>query len=96
MYEESNYNTHSSYFNILLATGIVGLIIFLTALTYQFKLAFNSENKLYLSFLILIAVSMLFENILMRMHGAVFFALFNSIFVKNLFVNQAIVNREKI
>lgn len=96
VYEESNYNTHSSYFNILLATGIVGLIIFLTVFIYQFKLAFSSKNKLYLAFLILVAVAMLFENILIRMHGAVFFALFNSIFVKNLFVNESILNREKI
>ena len=96
VYEESNYNTHSSYFNILLATGTIGLIMFLVVWSYQFKLAYNSENKLYLGFLILIAVSMLFENILIRMHGAVFYALFNSIFVKNLFVNKSTLSRAKI
>lgn len=96
VYEESNFNTHSSYFNILLATGITGLTIFLLVLLYQFRLAYNSKNQLYFGFLILITVCMLFENILIRMHGAVFYALFNSIFVKNLFLNLSISSRAKI
>lgn len=89
VYQEGHYNTHSTYFNVLLSNGIIGLLFFLAALLYQLRLAFKSKNSFYLAFLILLFTTMLFENVLVRMHGAVFYGLFNSIFIKNIFSDDA-------
>lgn len=96
VYEEKDYNSHSSYFNLLLSNGILGLIAFLAVLFYQTKLAYFAQSKLYLAFIILIVTCMFFENILIRMHGAVFYALFNSIFVKHILTDNSTVVNERI
>ncbi|MCM4165941.1 MULTISPECIES: O-antigen ligase [unclassified Arenibacter] len=93
VYQETEYNTHSTYFQILLSGGLLGLIIFGLAGSYQFIIAINYENKIYLAFLILIFTIMLFENLFSRMHGAIFYALFNSIFFKEIITKK---NNHKI
>ncbi|QXP56497.1 O-antigen ligase family protein [Cellulophaga sp. HaHa_2_95] len=84
VYQEGNYNTHSTYLNLLLSGGIIGLLLFLLSIFLQLKLALKSENYLYLSFIILIIPFFLFENVLSRMHGAVFYGLFNALFIKQI------------
>tara|TARA_R110002012_G_scaffold66614_1_gene174114 strand:- start:197535 stop:198788 length:1254 start_codon:yes stop_codon:yes gene_type:complete len=81
---DTGYNTHSSYFNLLLSGGIVSLALFIGVMFYQYFLAIQHKNYLYLSFLILMSVVFLFENVLARMHGALFYGLFNSLFIKQI------------
>lgn len=84
VYEEGNYNSHSTYLNLLLSGGVFALLLFLSSLFLQLKLALKFENYVYLSFIILIIPFFLFENVLSRMHGAVFYGLFNALFLKQI------------
>lgn len=81
---DQGYNTHSSYFNLLLSGGLVALIFFGWALVYQFRTAISAQYYLYVAFLIMVCCTMLFENVFARMHGALFFGLFNSVFMKEI------------
>lgn len=76
---KEQFNTHNQYLAILIKHGIVGLIIFLGMLFYFFRLAIQSKNFLYLSFLILITIGFLTENIIDANKGIFFFAFFNTL-----------------
>lgn len=80
-YSLRNYNTHNYYFHVLLACGLAGLFYFLFLLFRCLALAFRSADKAYQVFLILCITFMLFENLLSRFHGVLFFAIFNSVFI---------------
>lgn len=88
VYQETEYNAHSTYFQLLLAGGIFGLIIFGIAGFKQLILAIYYENKIYMAFLILIFTIMFFEDIFSRMHGSIFYAFFNSIFIKEIITKK--------
>lgn len=79
-YEDFNkvtYNTHNQYFDQLLKFGIFGLMLFLFGLFCFYPKA----SVLYQTFIIVVTVSFLTENILDRQIGVVFFSLLNTIFV---------------
>jgi len=87
-YELDLYNSHNYYLHILLSLGIIGLLLFLTQYWIFVKIALRYNDRLYLSFLVLIAFGMVAEN-LSRNHGVLFFALFNSVFLKLYEKNNA-------
>ncbi|MBQ4820096.1 O-antigen ligase family protein [Aquimarina sp. MMG016] len=70
------FNAHSQYFQIVLAAGILGLLIFLTSIILWIRW---SSGFLYIAFLTLILLCFTFENILSRHDGIVFFSVFNTI-----------------
>ncbi len=79
-YEDFNkvtYNTHNQYFDQILKFGIIGLILFLVTLFYFYP----NASVLYQTFIIVVCVSFLTENVLDRQIGVVFFSLLNTIFV---------------
>jgi len=75
-------NSHNYYFHIILSTGLIGLILFVFLLYNNFKIAINQSSLLYISFLLIVIMNLITENIIFRAHGIVFFALFNSLFYK--------------
>jgi len=81
-YIEKDYNTHNEYFNILLSFGVIGLIIFLTLLITLGYYAFQKQEALFFSFIILITLCFSTENILDRQAGIVFFAFFSTLFTR--------------
>lgn len=84
-YTITNYNSHNYYFNVLLASGILGLIVFLSMFYVYFKLATLNSNYLYICFLTTIFIAMFFENIFSRNHGVLFFSIFNTVFVQSFY-----------
>jgi O-antigen ligase len=70
---ESKFNTHNQFLSVTMKAGIVGLIVFLFMLIYNFKLAFSLQNRLYLSLLVFFIIVMLTENILERQNGVIIF-----------------------
>lgn len=80
VYQENHYNAHSSYFQLMLSTGAIGLLLFLAVHVYLIRLAFRKENYIFAIFLLYIMGSMAFESILERMHGAFFYACFLGLF----------------
>lgn len=73
-----NYNSHNQYISITLKHGLVGLVLFLLALSFYFKIAFKSKSFIYLAFLIQIASVFLIENVLDVNKGIFYFAFFNT------------------
>ena len=80
---KSNYNTHNQYLDILMTSGIFGLILFFVFLSYMVMIAFKSRNWLLLGFIVLFTISSVTENMLNRNQGVVFIALFISLLCFN-------------
>lgn len=77
---EKNYNSHNQYLGIWLSVGFFGLLLFLYFLCYNYRLAINSKDYLFLAILIFFSFSFLTENIIERQIGAMLF-----FFLTNLF-----------
>lgn len=78
-YKVTSYNSHNEYLNIILSSGIIGLILFLFSQFYFLKKAFNRKLGIYVSFVFFIFLNFCFENILSRHDGVIFFGFFNSL-----------------
>lgn len=73
------FNVHNAYLSMLLKNGIVGLIIFMAMFVFFFKTAIQNHDFLYLSFLLLLVIGFITENILDANKGIFFFAFFNTL-----------------
>lgn len=78
-FSENTFNCHSQFLEILLQTGIVGLLIFGLSLFYSFK----RPTRLYIIFAICFIMSMFTESIFERQFGVVFFAFFYPLLLQN-------------
>ena len=74
-------NAHNQYLSFLLKAGIVGLLAYLTTLTFGFRIAFAKKDLLFTSFMLLVAIVSLSENLLDVDKGIFFYAYFFSFFV---------------
>ena len=75
-----NFNAHNQYLSYLIKSGVIGFSLFLFSFIFYSYLAIKDKNFIYLSFLILLLVGFLTENILDSNKGIVFFAFFNTLF----------------
>lgn len=73
-------NTHSEYLSFLLKSGIIGLLIYLGTLAFGFRAALRDKDVLFLTFMLLIAVVSLSENLLDVDKGIIFYAFFFTFF----------------
>jgi len=81
---EHKYNTHNQFLQILISSGIVGLLLFLIALYYGFNL-----NPFFLNFIIITSLYMSVESILENQSGTIFYGLFFGLLnSKTLFLNE--------
>ncbi|HMZ90643.1 MAG TPA: O-antigen ligase family protein [Chitinophagales bacterium] len=76
---QERYNCHNEYLQVLVDTGLPGLIFFLLVLTGCFRLAFIDKNYLWMAFLLLFAINIITENMLRTQSGIVFFSFFNAL-----------------
>lgn len=76
----SEINSHNYYLNMWLSVGIPGFIALLYLFVHNVLLAFKRKHYYYLFFLISFALSLLTENILVRMAGVFLFTIFNTLF----------------
>jgi len=74
-------NSHNQYLSFLIKTGIWGLSIYIVTLVYGFKQAIKKRDVVFFSFMILIAVVSLSENVLDADKGVIFYSTFLSYFV---------------
>ncbi len=72
-----NMNSHNQYIEILLESGIIGLIIFLSFQIYMIYIAISDRNLLYGLFIVMMVVFFSFETILNRLAGITFYPLFS-------------------
>ncbi len=69
-------DSHSEYFAQLHRNGIIGLVLFFALLIVPFRHALKYRSPLLGAFIILFAVTALFENVFSAQKGVTFFALF--------------------
>jgi O-antigen ligase len=74
-------NSHNEYMSFLIKSGIWGLAVYLATLAYGFKKAYRKRDVVFFSFMILIAVVSLSENVLDADKGVIFYSFFFSFFV---------------
>lgn len=70
---KSHYNAHNQFIEIAIEGGIVSLIAFLILLGYFASVAIRARSLLLTLFLTMIVISFLFETILYRLAGIMFF-----------------------
>lgn len=76
----NRFNPHNQFLQSWLDVGLLGLLLFIGILTTSFYHAVIRRKYLWLSFIILFALSCLPESMLAAQKGIVFFAFFNSLF----------------
>lgn len=80
-FDRHQFNTHNQYFDSLLSSGIIGLLVLLMVLIVPLYYSIQLKDPFLFSFIVLIGICMLTENILNRQAGIVFYAFFNAILV---------------
>ena len=78
---ELRWRSHNQYFSFLIAFGIFGLLWFLFVLVYPAFVNGKIKSGIYLSFLLLMLLSMLSEDTLETQIGVSLFAFFSSFFL---------------
>lgn len=78
---EQQFNAHNQYLETLLALGLPGLLLLLLLLFYPVYLFFKREFEfLHVIFIGILAINLLFESMLVRIAGVMFFSIFYSLF----------------
>ncbi len=75
-------NADNEYISLLLKNGILGLFVYVMVLFLGFRYAIRSKDFFFFSFLLIIAVVSISENILDVNKGIFFFSFFFSFFMK--------------
>jgi O-antigen ligase len=78
------YNAHNQYLQTTLSIGIVGLLLLVMMFAIPLWKCYLKRDWLYLSFILLVAVNLLFEAMFERQAGILFYCIFNSIFYYSL------------
>ena len=77
------YNLHNQYLQIFASLGILALLTFLYYLGYSLMKAIREGDSLHLLFLLSVIFVFIFECLLSRNKGIVFFFFFNTMFLFN-------------
>jgi O-antigen ligase len=78
---EKELNAHNQFLQTLIAIGLPGLILLILSLASPFLFGVRTGNYLLSMFCFIMAFNFLFESMLERQAGAVFFAFFSSLLV---------------
>lgn len=78
-FARNRFNTHNQYFDYLLSHGLIGLVLLLTMMIVPLYQSIRGNDPIMMSFIILIILCMLTENILSRQAGIVFYGFFNAL-----------------
>jgi O-antigen ligase len=76
------YNSHNQYLDVLLKTGIFGLLMFLSFLIINYVKAKENKNFIVTYILIFYCIIFIIENILLRQSGIILFYFFITFFNK--------------
>ena len=80
-----NYNPHNQYLQIAAELGIIGLLLFLGILLYGIVWAISSKNWLLLLVILSLAINCLFESMLQRQSGIVFYCFWICLFSSRMY-----------
>lgn len=74
--EENKYNAHNVFLEIFMQIGIFGLLIFISIFIFSSYKSILSRDKILFSFLIVTFSNFLFESMLNRLLGVIFWSFF--------------------
>jgi O-antigen ligase len=81
---EHKLNSHNQYFNTFIALGILGFLSLLFSLLIPFYYSFKERNVLFMAFIGLASINFLFESMLERQAGVIFFVYFYTLLCLSL------------
>jgi O-antigen ligase len=77
---DNKLNVHNQYLQIFATLGLLGgILLFVSAFIWPFISAFKQKNKYYLAFLLIFSINILFESMLEKQDGVIFYAFFNAL-----------------
>jgi O-antigen ligase len=82
------YNSHNQYLETTIRVGLVGLAVLLLCLFLLFKYSLKSNDFIFLSFIMIFAISCLTESLLLRQKGVLFFSFFAPFLLSTLRKNS--------
>jgi O-antigen ligase len=74
-------NAHDEYLSFLIKSGLWGLAVYLVTLGYGFMKAINNKDIVFFSFMMLLSIVSLSENILDADKGVLYYSFFFSVYV---------------
>ena len=77
---EKEHNSHNQYFDFMIGGGIIGLGLFITGIAQLFIRSVRETNLPLMAFLLIFSFNALFENLLSRHAGILFFSIFITLF----------------
>lgn len=77
-----NMNAHNQFLEIWIENGIIGLLLFLSILSYMIYISINQHNLLLGLYTIAIIIFFIFETMLNRIAGVSFFALMSFLLIQ--------------
>jgi len=92
-------NSHNEYLSLLFKSGIGGLLIYLLTLAYGFNIAFKTGDIVFITFMLLVALVSLTENILDVDKGTMFYGLFYPLFIfsrQTVAISKTVLIRKNI
>jgi len=89
------YNSHNQFLFIWLSTGILGFVVFIALLAFYFKKSIQYKDNIMFSVLMLYCIIFLFENVLSRQSGVIFFSFIVNYFLWDNFNRSNVVIEEK-
>ncbi len=79
VYAERKLNPHSQYLQTAISIGIAGMVFLITTFGYYIRMGLKNKNYYLIALVSLFAVACLFESVLERQWGIVFFMFFLSL-----------------
>lgn len=86
----NNFDSHNQYLAFMIKSGIFGLIAYLILIGYSIYISIKNRNYYHFTFILIISITSLTENILESNKGILFFAFFNSFFTYCLINHKSI------
>jgi len=89
---KNRLESHNQFLGIAIATGSVGLFLFLMHMTYTFRMFWQKKEVLPILFLSICITSFLVEDTLTTLAGMSFYSFFNGFFISNNSIKNEINN----
>lgn len=77
-------NAHNQFLQTFVALGVLGILALLALFVYPMVFAIKQKKYTYVFFLLLVLINFLFESMLERQAGVMFFAFFNTLLFVDL------------
>jgi O-antigen ligase len=77
---EKNYNPHNQFLQIFAEIGLIGILIFMVLLFFAIRQARKNKDALYVFLVFSLMMNCLFESMLQRQSGIVFYIVFIALF----------------